>query len=154
MEWKRDQNGDYVSDAWKIHNTGHARWNLYQNGRLVDWQKSLARCKQSAEVFVAAGGYDAYTRLKFSIQRDLQNRIRTQSGKQQARQRARDKQGHYEAMLECELCGKRIGSEYCSDRRVDTLPGWGGIGLCLCDKCCNRLDKLPDDEALKLLTGH
>jgi hypothetical protein len=65
------------------------------------------------------------------------------------RQRTRSKNGQYEKMASCELCGKPVGAKYYSDERVDSK--FGGLGLTLCKKDATKLSKLPDAEALLLL---
>ena len=61
--------------------------------------------------------------------------------------------GRYRDGPKCEVCDKAAGFEYFSDHRLDTSPAWGGVGLVLCKRCADRLWKLPDAEALALLTG-
>lgn len=71
--------------------------------------------------------------------------------KQHMRQDNRDSGGRYAVMSECELCKKRIGSDYCSDPRCDEI--WHGRGLVLCEKCATRLYEMDDRAAYQLLTG-
>lgn len=71
---------------------------------------------------------------------------------QQARQRARGRNGRYEDMNRCEGCNKPLGAaDYYSDRRCDTSPQWGGRGLVLCKRCAVIVDALPDDKAIAFL---
>lgn len=80
---------------------------------------------------------------------------------QKARQRRRTHAGRYEKMNECDLCGKALGEDYFSDIRVDSdvempdgsIVNFGYYGLCLCARCCKKLDKMSNLDAYEALTG-
>jgi hypothetical protein len=80
---------------------------------------------------------------------------RKMSQSQQNRQKHRATSGRYDLVNPCNLCGKSAGVVYFSDRRLDTIDScghdWGGLGLCLCAKCCTKLDGMDDSEAYGLL---
>jgi hypothetical protein len=72
-----------------------------------------------------------------------------ESHAQRERQKTRESDGRYADMTKCEICGKGVGNNYCSDERVDEK--FQGLGLTLCLKDGKMLANLPDEEALRLL---
>lgn len=75
---------------------------------------------------------------------------------QNKRQSIRDRSGRYSETNPCEVCNKGV-IDYCSDSRVDSVDSagnsWDGIGLCLCERCCDKLSKLPDNDAYQIVKG-
>lgn len=65
-----------------------------------------------------------------------------QTEDQKYRQRFRGDHGRYEEVARCEWCGKRVGVDYCSDPRCNTM----GYGLTLHDKCAAVVQRIPDAE--------
>lgn len=71
---------------------------------------------------------------------------------QSARQGARARSGRYRIMNPCGLCGKGLGDSlgymsnfYAEGKDTTGRGGW------MCPDCCNKIDCLPDAEALRLL---
>ena len=76
--------------------------------------------------------------------------IRVQSPAQRERQRPEHRSaGKYAAVYPCYHCGKSAGVNYCSHRETDAA--FNDEGLCLCPRCCEFLESLPNDEALRRL---
>lgn len=70
-----------------------------------------------------------------------------QANRQESRNR---KTGKYSKFNPCELCGKSAGYNYCSLPWLDTPPFYGK-GICMCEKCCAKLEAAGKDEAAKAL---
>lgn len=69
--------------------------------------------------------------------------------KQHDRQSHRGRDGRYAEVNPCYHCGKSAGVDYCSHYQTDRL--FDDEGLCLCGSCCEFLQGLPDEEALRRL---
>lgn len=76
---------------------------------------------------------------------------------QHARQAYRDSEGRYAEVNRCYCCDKRVGVDYCSDARTDTIDSagnnWGDVALCLCQRCAKGLETLPDNTAFLVACG-
>ena len=64
------------------------------------------------------------------------------------RQKTRNK-GRYSPIEKCEVCGKAVGEKYFSDERCDHI--FHGLGLVLCVKCAEKIEKMSDEEGYKFL---
>jgi len=76
---------------------------------------------------------------------------------QVARQAYRRGNGQYDEVHRCYCCKGRVGVDYASDQRTDTVDSagnsWGDCALVLCDSCCTGLAALPDADAYAVATG-
>src|SRR3990167_5303137 len=79
------------------------------------------------------------------------------SALQQQRQKHRSRNGKYDKVNPCYICGKSAGENYFSDQRTDSLDSegneWGDQALCLYGRCCGKLAKLPDGQAFRVACG-
>lgn len=152
MEFTKNPDGSYTDETntYRIVKS-YRKWDVYESGRMVKYQaKSVTEAKSYAAMVKSVGGDANYSSLSIGERSKLSRQ--DWSVAMATRQARRDSSGRYEDMLECELCGKHMGSEYYSDRRVDT-GDWGNAGICLCAKCCKKLDGMSDADAWFALTG-
>jgi hypothetical protein len=56
--------------------------------------------------------------------------------------------GRYKKHNPCEYCGKSAGYNYFSHPCLDK---WGGDGQVLCERCCDELEAMSDDDAYAAL---
>jgi hypothetical protein len=70
------------------------------------------------------------------------------SWQQHERQRARSRDGRYNKLNPCEMCGKSVGADYCS---VGDENEFDGRGLVLHAKCLARLESFPKAEQAAML---
>lgn len=83
--------------------------------------------------------------------------LQTMSPAQRMRQNYRDRSGKYDVVNECQCCKGKVGVEYYSDPRTDTVDSagnhWADSALVLCGRCSGELEQLPDAEAYAIVTG-